>query len=128
MPTTVSDHLVEILLQWGVDTVFGLPGDGINGLVEAFRKTKDRIRYVHCRHEETAALAAAAYAKFSGRLGACFSTAAPGAVHLLNGLYDAKIDGAPVLASLELRANLTFGDVAVTEPPWRCGGVKPPGP
>jgi pyruvate dehydrogenase (quinone)/pyruvate oxidase len=98
MPTTVSDHLVEILTEWGVDTVFGLPGDGINGLVEGFRKAKDRIRYVHCRHEEAAALAASAYAKFSGRLGVCFSTAAPGAVHLLNGLYDAKVDGAPVLA------------------------------
>jgi pyruvate dehydrogenase (quinone)/pyruvate oxidase len=90
--------VVQILLDWGVDTVFGLPGDGINGLVEAFRKAKDKIRYVHVRHEETAALAACAYAKFSGRLGVCFSTAAPGAVHLLNGLYDAKIDGAPVLA------------------------------
>jgi pyruvate dehydrogenase (quinone)/pyruvate oxidase len=98
MPQTVSDHVVQLLQDWGVDTVFGLPGDGINGLVEAFRKTKDSIRYVHCRHEETAALAACAYAKFSGRLGVCFSTAAPGAVHLLNGLYDAKIDGAPVLA------------------------------
>lgn len=97
-PTTVSDHLVDILVQWGVDTVFGLPGDGVNGLVEGFRKAKDRIRYVHCRHEETAALAASGYAKFSGRLGVCFSTAAPGAVHMLNGLYDAKIDGAPVLA------------------------------
>ena len=85
-------------MEWGVDTVFGLPGDGINGLVEGFRKAKDQIRYVHCRHEETAALAASAYAKFGGRLGVCFSTAAPGAVHLLNGLYDAKIDGAPVLA------------------------------
>ena len=98
MPDTVSDHVVNTLIEWGVDTVFGLPGDGINGLVEAFRKAKDKIRYVHVRHEETAALAACAYAKFSGRLGVCFSTAAPGAVHLLNGLYDAKIDGAPVLA------------------------------
>ncbi len=98
MPETVCDHLVQLLQDWGVDSVFGLPGDGINGLVEAFRKTKDRIRYIHCRHEETAALAACAYAKFTGRLGVCFSTAAPGAVHLLNGLYDAKIDGAPVLA------------------------------
>ncbi len=98
MADTVSDHVVQILLDWGVDTVFGLPGDGINGLVEAFRKTAGQIRYVHVRHEETAALAACAYAKFSGRLGVCFSTAAPGAVHLLNGLYDAKIDGAPVLA------------------------------
>ncbi len=98
MAETVSDHVVQILLDWGVDTVFGLPGDGINGLVEAFRKAKDKIRYVHVRHEETAALAACAYAKFSGRLGVCFSTAAPGAVHMLNGLYDAKVDGAPVLA------------------------------
>jgi pyruvate dehydrogenase (quinone)/pyruvate oxidase len=95
---TVSDHVVQILQDWGVDIVFGLPGDGINGLVEAFRKAKGRIRYVHCRHEESAALAACAYAKFTGRLGVCFATAAPGAVHLLNGLYDAKIDGAPVLA------------------------------
>jgi pyruvate dehydrogenase (quinone) len=98
MPETVSDHVVEVLLNWGVDTVFGLPGDGINGLIEAFRKASDKIRYVHLRHEETAALAACSYAKFTGRLGVCFSTAAPGAVHLLNGLYDAKIDGAPVLA------------------------------
>ncbi len=98
MSETVSDHVVQILQDWGVDTVFGLPGDGINGLVEAFRKAKSSIRYVHCRHEEFAALAACAYAKFTGRLGVCFATAAPGAVHLLNGLYDAKIDGAPVLA------------------------------
>ncbi|WP_181321953.1 thiamine pyrophosphate-dependent enzyme [Trinickia symbiotica] len=98
MTDTVSDHVVAILKQWGVDTVFGLPGDGINGLVESFRKASDSIRYVHLRHEESAALAACAYAKFSGRLGVCFSTAAPGAVHLLNGLYDAKVDGAPVLA------------------------------
>lgn len=98
MPDTVSDLIVAILSEWGVDTVFGLPGDGINGLVEAFRKAKDCIRYVHCRHEEAAALAACSYAKFTGRLGVCFATAAPGAVHLLNGLYDAKIDGAPVLA------------------------------
>lgn len=98
MPQTVSDHLVEILQDWGVDTVFGLPGDGIDGFVEALRKAKDHVRYVHCRHEEAAALAACAYAKFTGRLGVCFSTTGPGAVHLLNGLYDAKIDGAPVLA------------------------------
>ncbi|HEU0155928.1 MAG TPA: thiamine pyrophosphate-binding protein, partial [Stellaceae bacterium] len=98
MADTVSDHIVAILEEWGVDTVFGLPGDGVNGLVEGFRKAKDRIRYIHCRHEEAAALAACAYAKFTGRLGVAFSTAAPGAVHLLNGLYDAKIDGAAVLA------------------------------
>ncbi len=111
MTTTVSDHVVEILTHWKVDTVFGLPGDGINGLVEAFRKAADRIRYVHCRHEEAAALAACAYAKFTGRLGVAFATAAPGAVHLLNGLYDAKIDGAPVLAL----TGMTYHDLIGTQ-------------
>jgi pyruvate dehydrogenase (quinone)/pyruvate oxidase len=95
---TASDVLVESLIDWGVDTVFGLPGDGINGFVEALRTHKDRIRYIHVRHEETAAMAATGYAKFTGKLGVCFSTAAPGAIHMLNGLYDAKIDQAPVLA------------------------------
>ncbi len=95
---TASDVLVESLIDWGVDVVFGLPGDGINGFVEALRTHKDRIRYIHVRHEETAAMAATGYAKFTGKLGVCFSTAAPGAVHMLNGLYDAKIDQAPVLA------------------------------
>src|SRR5919197_2179106 len=95
---TVSDALVERLLAWGVRVVFGLPGDGINGFVEALLTAKDRIQYVHTRHEEAAAMAATGYAKFTGRLGVCFATAAPGAIHLLNGLYDAKIDQAPVLA------------------------------
>jgi len=95
---TASDVLIESLLDWGVEVVFGLPGDGINGFVEALRIHNDRIRYVHVRHEETAAMAATGYAKFTGKLGVCFSTAAPGAIHMLNGLYDAKIDQAPVLA------------------------------
>jgi pyruvate dehydrogenase (quinone)/pyruvate oxidase len=95
---TVSDAIVERLLDWGVRVIFGLPGDGINGFVEALRKAKERIRYVHTRHEEAAAMAACGYAKFTGRLGVCFSTAAPGSIHLLNGLYDAKLDQAPVLA------------------------------
>ena len=95
---TASDVLVESLIDWGVDVIFGLPGDGINGFVEALRTHKVHIRYIHVRHEETAAMAATGYAKFTGKLGVCFSTAAPGAIHMLNGLYDAKIDGAPVLA------------------------------
>jgi pyruvate dehydrogenase (quinone) len=95
---TASDVLVESLLDWGVDVIFGLPGDGINGFVEALRTHSGRIRYVHVRHEETAAMAATGYAKFTGKLGVCFSTAARGAIHMLNGLYDAKIDQAPVLA------------------------------
>jgi pyruvate dehydrogenase (quinone) len=93
-----AELLVDRLEAWGVDTVFGLPGDGINGLMEALRKAKDRIRFVHVRHEESAAFAACGYAKFSGRLGVCLATSGPGAIHLLNGLYDAKLDGVPVLA------------------------------
>lgn len=98
MTTTASDAMVDRLIAWGVDTVFGLPEDGINGFMEALRKAKDRVRFIHVRHEEVAAMAACAYAKFTGRLGVCFSPAAPGAVHLLNGIYDAKLDRAPVLA------------------------------
>ncbi|HEY7396907.1 MAG TPA: thiamine pyrophosphate-dependent enzyme [Gaiellaceae bacterium] len=98
MADTVSDLILDRLITWGVDTVFGLPGDGINGFVEALRKRKDEVRFVHTRHEETAALAACAYGKFTGKLGVCMSTAAPGAIHLLNGLYDAAVDQSPVLA------------------------------
>ena len=95
---TASDVLVEKLLDWGVDTIFGLPGDGINGFMEALRKAKDKIRFIHVRHEESAAFMACAYAKFTGRLGVCMATSGPGGIHLLNGLYDAKMDQAPVLA------------------------------
>ena len=95
---TVSDALVERLIEWGVDTIFGLPGDGINGLMDALNTHRDRIHYVHCRHEEVAAMAAVGYAKFTGRLGVCFSTASPGAIHMLNGLLDAKVEQAPILA------------------------------
>jgi pyruvate dehydrogenase (quinone) len=90
--------LVDRLVEWGVDTVFGLPGDGINGIFEALRTRKDDIRFVQVRHEEAAAFAACAYAKFSGKLGVCLATSGPGGIHLLNGLYDAKFDGQPVLA------------------------------
>jgi pyruvate dehydrogenase (quinone)/pyruvate oxidase len=93
-----SDVLVERLLAWGVDTIFGLPGDGINGVMEALRKKQDKIRFIHVRHEESAAFMACAYAKFTGKLGVCLATSGPGGIHLLNGLYDAKLDGAPVLA------------------------------
>src|SRR6266446_6402865 len=98
MKTTASDVLVETLLAWGVDTVFGIPGDGINGIIEAFRKRQDRIRFIQVRHEEAAAFMACGYAKFTGRLGVCVATSGPGGIHLLNGLYDAKLDGQPVLA------------------------------
>ena len=84
--------------RWGVDIIFGLPGDGINGIVEALRTRQDRIRFIVARHEEAAAFMACAYAKWTGRLGCCLATTGPGGVHLLNGLYDAKFDRAPVLA------------------------------
>ena len=82
----------------GVEVVFGLPGDGINGVMEALRKRREEIRFVHVRHEEAAAFMACGYAKFTGRLGVCLATSGPGGIHLLNGLYDAKLDGQPVLA------------------------------
>ena len=104
-----SDVLVERLLAWGVDTIFGLPGDGINGVFEALRKQKDKLRFIHVRHEEAAALMACAYAKFTGRLGVCIATSGPGGIHLLNGLYDAKLDQAPVLAITGLQHSDLIG-------------------
>lgn len=98
MARTAADILVDVLVDWGVDTVFGIPGDGINGVVEALRQRKDEIRFIQVRHEEAAALAACGYAKFTGRLGVCLATSGPGGLHLLNGLYDAKLDHQPVLA------------------------------
>src|SRR5213075_1156965 len=98
MTTTAADVLVETLLDWGVDTVFGIPGDGINGIIESFRTHQDKIRFIQVRHEEAAAFAACGYAKFTGKLGVCVATSGPGGIHLLNGLYDAKLDGVPVLA------------------------------
>ncbi|HTM04304.1 MAG TPA: thiamine pyrophosphate-dependent enzyme [Vicinamibacterales bacterium] len=98
MAQTAADILIEILQEWGVDTIFGLPGDGINGIMEALRKKRDAIRFVQVRHEEAAAFMACGYAKFTGRLGVCLATSGPGGIHLLNGLYDAKLDGQPVLA------------------------------
>src|SRR5204863_8066179 len=98
MADTAADILVESLINWGVDIVFGLPGDGINGIMEALRQRQDKIRFIQVRHEESAALMACGYAKFTGRLGVCLATSGPGGVHLLNGIYDAKTDGQPVLA------------------------------
>ena len=96
--STSADVLIQRLIVWHVDTVFGLPGDGINGIMEALRKRRDEIRFIHVRHEEAAAFMACGYAKFTGRLGVCLATSGPGGIHLLNGLYDAKLDRQPVLA------------------------------
>jgi Thiamine pyrophosphate-requiring enzymes [acetolactate synthase, pyruvate dehydrogenase (cytochrome), glyoxylate carboligase, phosphonopyruvate decarboxylase] len=98
MASTASDILVDVLVDWGVDTVFGIPGDGINGIIEALRQRKDEIRFVQVRHEEAAAFMACGYAKYTGKLGVCIATSGPGGIHLLNGLYDAKLDHQPVLA------------------------------
>src|SRR3977135_2480823 len=98
MKKIAAELLIERLIEWGVDTVFGLPGDGINGVMEALRKRRDKVRFIQVRHEEAAAFMACGYAKFTGRLGVCLATSGPGGIHLLNGLYDAKLDQAPVLA------------------------------
>src|ERR671915_172686 len=93
-----ADIIADALLDWNVDTIFGLPGDGINGFMEALRTRQDKIRFILVRHEESAAFMACAYAKYTGKLGACVATSGPGAIHLLNGLYDAKLDNTPVIA------------------------------
>ncbi|MFC7061364.1 pyruvate oxidase [Halobacillus seohaensis] len=119
--------LIDLLINWGVDHVYGLPGDSINELIEDLRKRQDDIRFIQVRHEETGALAAASYAKLTGNLGVCMSIAGPGGIHLLNGLYDAKEDKAPVLAIVgqvnseevgtgafqEINLERMFDDVAV---------------
>src|SRR6266704_2543980 len=107
--TTASDVLIDSLHDWGVDTIFGLPGDGINGIMEALRTRADKIRFVQVRHEESAAFMACAYAKYTGRLGVCLGTSGPGGIHLLNGLYDAKMDGQPVLAITGLQFHDLIG-------------------
>ncbi len=95
---TASDVLIERLIDWGVEVIFGLPGDGINGIMEALRTHQDKIKFIQVRHEEAGAFMACGYAKYTGKLGVCLATSGPGGIHLLNGLYDAKLDGAPVLA------------------------------
>ncbi|WP_066361183.1 thiamine pyrophosphate-dependent enzyme [Herbidospora mongoliensis] len=98
MARITAEALIERLAEWGVDTIFGIPGDGINGIMEGLRRHQDRIRFVLVHHEEAAAFMATAHAKATGRIGVCLATSGPGGIHLLNGLYDAKLDHAPVLA------------------------------
>src|SRR5215469_7019482 len=95
MSMTAADVLIETLLDWRVEVIFGFPGDGINGIMEALRIRADKIRFVQVRHEEAAAFMACGYAKYTGKLGVCLGTSGPGGIHLLNGLYDAKLDGSP---------------------------------
>ena len=93
-----ADIVAEALIDWKIDVVFGIPGDGINGFIEALRIRQDKIKFVLVRHEESAALMSCAYAKYTGKIGVCVATSGPGAIHLLNGLYDAKADNVPVIA------------------------------
>src|SRR5579864_3554684 len=109
MAMTAADVLVEGLINWGVNVVFGLPGDGINGIMEALRTRQEKIRFVQVRHEEAAAFMACGYAKFTGKLGVCLATSGPGGIHMLNGLYDAKMDGQPVLALTGLQFHDLIG-------------------
>jgi pyruvate dehydrogenase (quinone) len=109
MEKIASELLVERLADWGVDTVFGLPGDGINGIMEGLRRHADRVRFVLVHHEEAAAFMACAYAKTTGRLGVCVATSGPGGIHLLNGLYDAKLDHQPVLAITGMQETQLLG-------------------
>ncbi|GAA0973697.1 thiamine pyrophosphate-binding protein [Acrocarpospora macrocephala] len=104
-----SEALVERLADWGVDTIFGIPGDGINGIMEGLRRHRDRVRFVLVHHEEAAAFMATGYAKATGRLGVCLATSGPGGIHLLNGLYDAKLDHAPVLAITGMQETSVLG-------------------
>jgi pyruvate dehydrogenase (quinone)/pyruvate oxidase len=105
----VSEALIERLSEWGVDTVFGLPGDGINGIMEGLRRNRDKVRFVLVHHEEAAAFMATGYAKATGRLGVCLATSGPGGIHLLNGLYDAKLDHMPVLAITGMQETSVLG-------------------
>jgi pyruvate dehydrogenase (quinone) len=98
MANTAADILLDTIHDWGVEVIFGLPGDGINGIIEGLRKREKQIRFIQVRHEESAAFMACAYAKYTGKLGVCLATSGPGGIHLLNGLYDAKLDRQPVLA------------------------------
>jgi pyruvate dehydrogenase (quinone) len=109
MAQTVSDHIIQRLYAWGVRTIYGYPGDGINGLVGAIARSEGRIRFIQPRHEEAAAFMACGHAKFTGEVGVCMATSGPGAIHLLNGLYDAQMDHQPVVAIVGQSARTAMG-------------------
>ena len=109
MANTTSDYLVNRLYEWGTRRIYGYPGDGINGLMGAMNRQKERINFVQVRHEENAAFMACGHAKFTGEVGVCMATSGPGAIHLLNGLYDAKMDHQPVVAIIGQQARAAMG-------------------
>ena len=109
MAQTVGDFLLTRLGEWGVTRIYGYPGDGINGILGALERAQDRMRFIQVRHEEMAAFMACAHAKFTGEVGVCLATSGPGAIHLLNGLYDAKMDHQPVVAIVGQSARAAIG-------------------
>src|ERR1700760_1491045 len=109
MKDKVSDFLLKRLSEWGVKRIYGFPGDGINGIVGAFGRAGDLIDFVQVRHEEMAAFMACAHAKFTGEVGVCLATSGPGAIHLLNGLYDAQLDHQPVVAIVGQQSRTALG-------------------
>src|SRR5437660_48213 len=109
MAETTSDFLVGRLNEWGVRRIYGYPGDGINGVMGALERAEKKIKFIQVRHEEMAAFMACAHAKFTGDVGVCLATSGPGAIHLLNGLYDAKLDHQPVVAIVGQSSRLAMG-------------------
>ncbi|HEX3933708.1 MAG TPA: thiamine pyrophosphate-requiring protein, partial [Puia sp.] len=109
MSQQVSDFLIDRISEWGISRIYGFPGDGINGLMGALNRAKDKMEFIQVRHEEMAAFMACGHAKFTGEVGVCMATSGPGAIHLLNGLYDAKLDHQPVVAIVGQQARMALG-------------------
>jgi pyruvate dehydrogenase (quinone) len=109
MSINVSDFVWQRLQEWGIKRVYGYPGDGVGGLDVALEKVKDSLQYIQVRHEEMAAFMASGHAKFTGQVGLCYATSGPGAIHLLTGLYDAKMDHVPVVAIVGQQARTAIG-------------------
>ncbi len=109
MSVTVGQYVMQRMQEWGVERIYAFPGDGINGITAGLRKNGDKPRFIQARHEELAAFMACAHAKFTGTVGVCMATSGPGAMHLLNGLYDAKMDHQPVVAIVGQSATTAIG-------------------
>src|SRR5213595_3736791 len=109
MAELVADYVLKRLREWGIHRIYGYPGDGINGFLGALDRAQDKVDFVQVRHEEMAAFMACGHAKFSGEVGVCMATSGPGAIHLLNGLYDAKLDHAPVVAIVGQQKRMSLG-------------------
>ena len=109
MAISVGQYVMQRVQEWGVDRIYAFPGDGINGILAGLRKNGDKPRFIQARHEELAAFMASAHAKFTGTVGVCMATSGPGAIHLLNGLYDAKMDHQPVVAIVGQSATTALG-------------------